>query len=965
MAALLLRSISKLNLIPAVDPSKPAEHTRWLFLLGEIIGESHRNVTEGTFACHNDFAISGPMLPPHLSFVELSLEPGKEWTNTMDSWTFLQLREGNCYWLQSIRVQELGPGDMLVIPIGSDGLLRASQLAPAKMVFFRFCPDLASGFLTSWQRDSFTYAASKKRPTAFFDKKSPQAELYLQMKPLRNRGDSMGDKAKALQVVALCFSEELPETRQSEGTQTSQERFDIIIRQLPEAELVQYGPEKLAMMCKCSTRHFTRLFKRHFGKSIRDRQTELRLQKARHLLSETDAKVIHVALDSGYRHLGLFNSMFKKHQGMTPTKWRQQNRVPKNIKDRKRLKAVMVIFGLAILLSITGRAAETPPATNDVQSATNAAPAKPVFVVKGYDVQGNTILPQETIDLVLSDHTGEHVTLDEIRTAVKELTLAYRARGFVTVSVTPPPQKLTNGIVRLDVTEGKLVEVTVVNNKHFSTANVLRSLPSLQTNTFLNSLVFQQELDKANTSRDRQIYPEVTPGPEPGTSALRLKVQDRFPLHGRFEVNNVSTPGTPQLRMNASAQYNNLWQLDHQVGFQYNWTPFDFKEKTDMPFHFLDHPLAASYSAYYKMPLNLTGNNPAPVSVGEFGYDEATKKFRPPPLGQKPELTFFASRSDSDTSLQVQSETLTPASLPPAGGLQVSDKLEAQTLSQNEGVGFRLSLPLPPVEKVRSYFAAGLDLKSYRSTAIQQRTFRASLFVPESGSSGPPYTEFPSPPTTTRRNIRTEITYLPVSLNWDASRPDKYGETILSINQSINIPGVFSHKKDFVNASGATNSTDEYYIISGSLTREQKLVADINATMRLSGQWANGPLISNEQIPFGGMNGPRGYREGAEYGDTGWKVTFEPHTPLIEAGLVDGTQPMRVRGSIFMDYGERYLLEPSGRQERLEMWGAGFGLSGTIGQFFDFRFSVAWPFTATPSTRAVDPHYYFAVAAQF
>jgi len=52
---------------------------------------------------------------------------------------------------------------------------------------------------------------------------------------------------------------------------------------------------------------------------------ELRLQRARHLLASSNAKIIHVALDSGYRHLGLFNILFKRRFGMTPSQWRRQN----------------------------------------------------------------------------------------------------------------------------------------------------------------------------------------------------------------------------------------------------------------------------------------------------------------------------------------------------------------------------------------------------------------------------------------------------------------------------------------------------------------------------------------------------------------------------------------------------------------------------------------------------------------
>jgi AraC-like DNA-binding protein len=53
----------------------------------------------------------------------------------------------------------------------------------------------------------------------------------------------------------------------------------------------------------------------------------MRLLKARDLLADSNEKVMTVAMAAGYRHLSLFNAMFKKQFGMTPTEWREQSRL--------------------------------------------------------------------------------------------------------------------------------------------------------------------------------------------------------------------------------------------------------------------------------------------------------------------------------------------------------------------------------------------------------------------------------------------------------------------------------------------------------------------------------------------------------------------------------------------------------------------------------------------------------------
>lgn len=72
----------------------------------------------------------------------------------------------------------------------------------------------------------------------------------------------------------------------------------------------------------------SRLFREEFNVSLRSRQTELRLRLACELLANSPAKISVVARESGYRHLGLFNAMFKKKFGMTPSDWRQKAAAP-------------------------------------------------------------------------------------------------------------------------------------------------------------------------------------------------------------------------------------------------------------------------------------------------------------------------------------------------------------------------------------------------------------------------------------------------------------------------------------------------------------------------------------------------------------------------------------------------------------------------------------------------------------
>src|SRR5260221_206090 len=586
----------------------------------------------------------------HLFVSESILPPSSEWTEETPDWRVARVSQGAAYWLGEAAPRELEEGEVIVAAPGSKGCLRASQLGEVKLHYFHFSPELLSGVLSLSERHYFQ-AISAQAGSAPFSLPATHAaaQEFASLVAQPVSANTLPYRCQLIHLVALVFAEEIvrhqPPVAKSAAAQS---RFKELINEMPEADLMKYIPEQLARMCGCSLRHFSRLFRHHFGVSIRAKQTELRLLKARQLLTDTDAKIIHVALESGYRHLGLFNSMFKKYLGMTPSEWRHNNL--KKPRARKIGRAASILLAASGFLLSLG-AAEAPKqfAVNNA-STTNPPPVKSTntltFPVEGYEITGTTLFKYADLEPIFKKYVGPAVGVDSILQAAGEFQMAYRNRGFVTASVVVPKQDLTNGLVKVKVVEGRLAQINVINNRHFSSNNIMRALPSLQTNILLNSLVFQPELDRANANRDRQIYPVIGAGPDPGTTSLNLKVKDRLPLHGRAEFNNYSTPDTPELRVSAAAQYNNLWQLEHQVGVQYGFSPEQLKAGTPAP-SFYDLPLVANYSAFYRMPLAYsTAKDPSrPLGISNFGYDEVTKKFRAPPAAEVPDLILYASRS--------------------------------------------------------------------------------------------------------------------------------------------------------------------------------------------------------------------------------------------------------------------------------------------------------------------------------
>jgi hemolysin activation/secretion protein/AraC-like DNA-binding protein len=972
-------------------------------------------------------------LERHLILQEVILHPSGEWSPEGQGWTVVRVVEGVGYWLQGTNAHELQPGDGLVVTDAAKAVVRASQLNQLKLEFFLVQPQFLNGLLTIAEDHQLQQAATTATAQAIAfvgGDRIGQRFAHLAAQPQR---ENLAARSALLQLwsqaVSMIF--QAPVATDVTG-QKLRERFRQLVAQMPDAELATRSLTELAAQLNCSERHFSRLFREEFGVALRARQTELRLQRARQLLVDGNAKIINVAHESGYRHLGLFNAMFKKRFGVTPSEWRNQNLPvqPKNFFKRS-APVLMLLWMLAEGLFDPGLHAQVadspmqaearsalrqkmselgkavppaktnPPPVVPIAAAALAASAVkknpstnsgPVFKVEKYLVLGNTVLPPTELGHILTNVPaafGTNVSFGDIRDALGELQMAYRERGFVTVSVGLPPQKLTNATVKVKVTEGRLAAIRVQGNRYFSVDNVMRVLPSLHTNMLLNSHVFQRELDNANANRDRQIYPVISPGLEPGTSDLTLKVKDTLPLHARVEINNDSvTPNTPDSRVVFNAQYDNLWQLEHQFGINYSFTPVDFKSKENYNFTDADDPLIANYGAYYRIPLGSPEAVQSEVdqNTGAFGYNEATHQFRlPPPTGQ-PDITFFASRSTSDTGPQngplgvVTQSTATNSSGQPYNPLTITTNSAGQNVTLNEGLGFKVNWPLPPLEKINANVSFGFDFKRYQTMGYNTNVDNFTIqYYDQSGGL-----------VSIRTNIsqyipssQQQVDYFPVNVGFNGSRPDAYGTTMFNVQANYNLAThgnlsqlAYSTAAPLVvhsNAATGTLSTNSqnsarnnYCTVQAGLTREQRLYKDWTALIHADGQWASCPLFSNEQFAMGGPAGVRGYDSGEAYGDTGWRVSFEPRTPMVNIGMVDGDVPFWVRSSVFIDYGETYLIQKvPGLADQQKFCGYGSSLTANIGSHMDARLTVAIPVISTALIRANDVQVYFGVGAQF
>ena len=155
---------------------------------------------------------------------------------------------------------------------------------------------------------------------------------------------------------------------------------------------------------------------------------------------------------------------------------------------------------------------------------------------------------------------GPDKKASDVETARDTLEKLYHSKGYPTVLVSIPEQRVQEGIIRLDVTESKVAKVATVGNRYVTSEKILSSLPSMKPGEVLYTPEVQKEISKANENADVKVTPSLSQGNEAGTVDVDLKVEDTLPLHASLEISNRYSPDTTPLRLNAVIHYDNLWQ---------------------------------------------------------------------------------------------------------------------------------------------------------------------------------------------------------------------------------------------------------------------------------------------------------------------------------------------------------------------------------------------------------------------
>lgn len=201
-------------------------------------------------------------------------------------------------------------------------------------------------------------------------------------------------------------------------------------------------------------------------------------------------------------------------------------------------------------------------------------PATTRFDVWEYQIEGAEQLAATVVERVVYPHLGPQRSIEDVEAARDDLEGAFRDAGYGTVLVNIPEQDVEEGVVRLEVIEGRVERLHITGSRYFSLGRIRARIPALAAGEVPYLPEVQAQLSTVNrASPDRRITPVLRPGRRTGAVEVELQVEDELPVHGSVELNDQFTRDTTRTRLNLAMRYDNLWQREHSIGVTYQMTP--------------------------------------------------------------------------------------------------------------------------------------------------------------------------------------------------------------------------------------------------------------------------------------------------------------------------------------------------------------------------------------------------------
>ena len=196
--------------------------------------------------------------------------------------------------------------------------------------------------------------------------------------------------------------------------------------------------------------------------------------------------------------------------------------------------------------------------SSDFQGGVEEVGENGVFV-KSIEVAPSEILSKEEIDKITRSVVGKNVYIEDLQKVIDQINNAYAAKGFVTARAYLPEQTVENGNIYIALTESKIGNITVQQNKWTTDGYITRRLPQKEGQLFDIVELEKDVLDFNRYNDGIQLSANLKAGEKPGTTDIDIIADENFPFHVMGVFDNAGRYNTGSLRGGAMIYADSLF----------------------------------------------------------------------------------------------------------------------------------------------------------------------------------------------------------------------------------------------------------------------------------------------------------------------------------------------------------------------------------------------------------------------
>ncbi len=218
-------------------------------------------------------------------------------------------------------------------------------------------------------------------------------------------------------------------------------------------------------------------------------------------------------------------------------------------------------------------------------------PNAPRFMVNAFRFGGNTVYSEQFLKRVVDRFVDYQLNLYELNQAADLVTRYYREHGYPIARAIIPAQKVEQGVVLIEVIEGRIGTVSVVGNKRYATEVIEARLADLPRAGVVTVEALERALLLLNDLPGLTARATLLPGAEFGLTDMVIRVEEKRAA-GTLALDNKGAVETGRFRLDGALDLHN---------------PLGFGDHLSLRLIESQHNLLTYGRASYSVPLTASG----------------------------------------------------------------------------------------------------------------------------------------------------------------------------------------------------------------------------------------------------------------------------------------------------------------------------------------------------------------------